>query len=189
LNFFGLKKGSRNRPSLLDELTDFYRQNRKIVYQYFIRLTYSSQESEELTQETFYQAVKSIHRFKGESSLKTWLLQIARNVYRNKVRSLTKDRAYVSDAADMSLLPDESRNPAEIAFRDQTRNEIRSVLQQLPDDYRDVLIFREIEGLSHDEIANILRKTPQTTRVLLHRAKARFRDLYEKEVTRPDESV
>lgn len=158
------------------------------MYQYFVRLTFSSQESEELTQETFYQAVKSIHRFKGEASFKTWLLQIARNVYRNKVRSLARERAMLT-AADMTLLPDESQSPAEIASRDESRMEIRAVLEQLPDDYRDVLIFREIEGLSHEEIAHILRKSPQTTRVLLHRAKARFRELYEIEVTRPDESV
>ena len=158
------------------------------MYQYFARLTFSSQESEELTQETFFQAVTSIHRFKGESSLKTWLLQIARNIYRNKIRALAKERALYA-AADASLVPDASPNPAEIAQREQDRKEIRSVLMKLPDDYRDVLILKEIEGLSHDEIAQILGKTPQSARVLLHRAKARFRELYENEVTRPDESM
>jgi len=181
------RKGSRNRLSLLDELTAFYRQNQSIVFDYFIRLTYSSQESEELTQETFYQAVKSIHRFKGQSSLKTWLLQIARNVYRNKVRSWVKQRKIFSSAEDIEIHQDERNNPQFIADQKQSRSEIHLILQLLPDDYRDVLIFREIEGLSHVEIAQILNKTPQTTRVLLYRAKERFKELYQKEVKRHDE--
>ncbi len=183
------RKGSRNHLSFIDELAEFYKQNKSIVFDYFIRLTYSIQDSEELTQETFYQAVKSLHRFKGQSSLKTWLLQIARNVYRNKVRSWAKQRKFFSSAENIEKHHDEKDNPQFITDQKQSKNEIHFILRLLPDDYRDVLIFKEIEGLSHMEIAQILNKTPQTTRVLLYRAKERFKVLYEKEVKKHDETM
>lgn len=175
-------KRDRNRRSLLEDLTDFYRQNKSVVFAYFYMVTGSNQESEELTQETFYQAVKSIHRFKGNSSLKTWLLQIARNVYRNKVRSWERERKMMFISDDLDVHGDETYNPKEILLNNQSNKEILDVLNQLPDDYRDILILKEIEGLTHAEIAEILGKTPQTTKVLLHRAKQKFKDLYKKEM-------
>lgn len=180
-------KKDRKQHSLFDDLTDFYRKNKEIVYAYFFKVTGSVEESEELTQETFYQAVKSIHRFKGHSSLKTWLLQIARNVYRNKVRVWVRDRKLFSASEDIEFHSDDTQNPQRISLQNQSRNDIQSIFKKLPEDYRDVLIYKEIEGLSHGEIAQILGKTPQTTKVLLYRAKQRFKELYENEVVRYEE--
>ncbi|WP_442595880.1 RNA polymerase sigma factor [Neobacillus sp. D3-1R] len=179
----------RKRNSLIDDLTDFYKKNKGIVFSYFLKVTGSPEESEELTQETFYQAVKSIHRFKEQSSLKTWLLQIARNVYRNKVRSWVRDQKLYSITEDIDLHGDDSQNPQRISIQNQSRNEIQAVFLKLPEDYRDVLVFKEIEGLTHREIAQILNKTPQTTKVLLYRAKQKFKELYEEEVIRHEETM
>ncbi|UFJ39514.1 sigma-70 family RNA polymerase sigma factor [Brevibacillus humidisoli] len=186
--FDQLKRNHRARSSLLDELTGFYKKYKSLVYVYFFQLTGSSEESEELTQETFYQAVKSIHRFKGHSSLKTWLLQIARNVYRNKVRSWARDQL-VYAPVEVELQPDETNNPQEVALQKYSHSLIQQIFRLMPEDYRDVLIYKEVEGLSHMEIGEILNKTPQTTKVLLYRAKKRFRQLYDLEVIRDEGTV
>jgi len=181
-------KGNDRSQSLFDDLTDFYRNHHSIVYAYFIKVTGSVTDSEELTQETFFQALKSIHRFQGKCSLKTWLLQIARNVYRKKVRTWARDKSvFISE--DVELCGDETLNPQRISQQKQARNEIHIILRQMPEDYRDVLILKEIEGLSHAEIAQILGKTPQTTKVLLHRAKQKFKDLYQNEVVYREETM
>ncbi|MBP1930163.1 RNA polymerase sigma factor [Ammoniphilus resinae] len=181
-------KGNHQRQSLYEDLTDFYRNHHSIVYAYFFKVTGSVTDSEEFTQETFFQAVKSIHRFQGKCSLKTWLLQIARNVYRNKARTWARDKS-VFASADIELCGDETLNPQRISQQKQARSEIQTILGQMPDDYRDVLILKEMEGLSHAEIAQILGKTPQTTKVLLHRAKQKFKDLYQNEVIYHEETM
>ncbi|WP_199616925.1 RNA polymerase sigma factor [Paenibacillus alkalitolerans] len=179
-DWFG-KKNEAGFSTLEEELTRFYRMHRNIVYAYFFRVTGDREESEELTQETFYQAVKSIHRFKGRSSMKTWLLQIARNMYRNKVRSWVKERKY-RDFGEMGEYGDETYNPQRIVMQQNSRQEVVRAFQQLPMDYREVLVLKEIEGLAHADIAQILGKTPQTTKVLLHRAKQKLREHYQSEV-------
>ncbi len=172
----------------MDKLEEFYKDNRSIVYLYFYNLIGSPEESEELTQETFYQAVKSIHRFKGQSTLKTWLMQIARNTYRNKIRALAK-RKYVETTEKIELQGDETFNPQKILSERQVTCDIQRIFKQMPPDYRDVLIFKEVHGFSHAEIAQILEKTPQTTKVLLYRAKKKFKALYEKEVVYREETL
>lgn len=184
-----LKKNHETRGSLLDELTEFYKKHKPVVYVYFLQVLGSEQESEELTQETFFQAVKSIHRFRGESSIKTWLLQIARNVYRNRVRKKMRDEQYVVDAEVIDTLADNSSNPQKVLMQRQSMHDIQRIFRQMPEDYRDVLIFKEIEGLSHAEIAAILGKTPQTAKVLLYRAKKKFKELYDQEVGKHEQSL
>ncbi|MBO8163468.1 MAG: RNA polymerase sigma factor [Brevibacillus sp.] len=186
--FDQMKRHHRARSSLFDELTGFYKKHKSLVYVYFFQLTGSREESEELTQETFYQAVKSIHCFKGHSSLKTWLLQIARNVYRNKVRAWARDRL-VYAPEEIELHPDETNNPQEVALQKYSQSLIQRIFMRMPEDYRDVLIYKEVEGLSHVEIGQILKKTPQTTKVLLYRAKKRFKQLYDLEVIRDEGTV
>lgn len=186
--FDSFRNGKKVKHSIMDDLTDFYHNHRAIVYTYFLKVTGSQDASEELTQETFFQAVTSIHRFKGNSSLKTWLLQIARNIYRNKVRTWVKDRNLFDDE-DVSEQGDHSFDPQTVSLQKQTKQDVLNILTKLPEDYRDVLIFKEVHGLSHVEIAEILNKTPQTTKVLLYRAKQKFRDLYKNEVVFYDESM
>lgn len=182
------RKGSKSNGSLMEELTEFYRSHKFIVYAYFFKITGSRDVSDELTQETFFQAVKSIHRFKENSTLKTWLLQIARNVYRNKVRTWVKDKDFIA-SNEVELQSDDSLNPLNVSLSNQTKHEIQQIFAQLPEDYRDVLVFKEIQGLSHVEIAQILQKTPQSTKVMLFRAKKRFKELYQNEVVHDEKSM
>jgi len=188
LDWFGRKKEA-SRRTLTEELTDFYREHRSLVFAYFHRVTGSREESEELTQETFYQAVKSLHRFEGKSSLKTWLLQIARNVYRNRVRTWVRDRKHRAEFEVLEGIADDSKSPEHLLHQSETREELSRLLLRLPEEYREVLVLKELKELSHADIAHILGKTPQTTKVLLYRAKQKLRDLYEREVLRHEEPL
>src|SRR5690554_5942875 len=76
----------------MQRVQQLYELYKKLILRYFLRLTGNMEEAGELTQETFYQACLSIHRFHQKSSAKTWLYAIARNVYLKNLRKKTKDK-------------------------------------------------------------------------------------------------
>jgi len=131
-----------------------------------------------LTQETFYQAYLSFKTFKGSSKRSTWVVGIARNVYLKHCR---RERYISQKEINFNQLraPD-AEEPAKVLDTKESETEIITVLQTLPEQYSSVIIFREIEGLSFEEIGKLLMKSPSTVRVLLFRAKKRFRELYTK---------
>lgn len=160
------------------QLAELYNRHRKAVFGYLFRMSGDRAEAEELTQETFYQAVLSIHRFRADASVQTWLLKVARNVFLKRLRR--RGREQPVEDAEVLLEPggQSLAGPEEQLLRDDDRAAVERVLVALPEAYRTVLVLREMEGLSHREIAQILNKTEATVRVLSHRARERFRALY-----------
>jgi RNA polymerase sigma-70 factor (ECF subfamily) len=164
----------------LKSLTDLYTRYKGAVFGYLYRMTGSATVAEELTQETFYQAVLSLHRFRGDASVSTWLLKVGRNVYlkslRRQGREVPQEPALLlADAAAPALRPEDH------LLLEEARATVQTVLAQLPETPRTALILREVQGLSHREIAVVLEKTEPTVRVLIHRARERFRELYLRE--------
>lgn len=158
---------------LFAELHDEYR---PMIFRYLYRCTGSYDLAEELTQETFYQAVLSIAGFRGESSVSTWLCRIARNVCSKNARKashlLLTEPAWCETVAAMEGNPEEALCGVELA------GQVERTLSQLPENYRLVILMREVENLSYDEIGAALGKSPQTARVILFRAKKRFREIF-----------
>ncbi len=139
-------------------------------------------------QESFLSAFQAIDRFEENSALGTWLHRIVVNVCLMKLRS----RARRSELSIDTLLPafDESGHhahavrrwkqaPDEQLLRDETRRLVRGCIDQLPDDYRTVLLLRDIEELSTEETAEILGATTGTVKTRLHRARQALRTLLE----------
>ncbi|OPX87856.1 MAG: ECF RNA polymerase sigma factor SigE [Pelotomaculum sp. PtaB.Bin104] len=160
----------------MKSFTQLYQEYRPMIFRYLYRCTGSYDLAEELTQETFYQAALSIAGFRGESGVSTWLYRIARNVrskHRRKAsRLLPAEPAWFETAAATNGDPEESLCEAELAGR------VESVLASLPENYRSVILMREVENLSYEEIGAALGKSPQAARVILFRAKKRFREIY-----------
>ncbi len=160
----------------MKSLAELYKAYRHMIFRYLYRCTGSHDLAEELTQETFYQAVLSIAGFRGESSVNTWLYRIARNVcskHRRKVNhSLPADPAWCDTAAATDGNPEEALCWSELA------GQVERTLSLLPEDYRSAILMREVENLSYDEIGEALYKSPQAARVILFRAKKRFREIY-----------
>jgi len=158
---------------LLDELYDEYG---LMIFRYLYRCTGSYDLAEELTQETFYQAMLSIAGFRGESGVSTWLYRIARNVCSKNARKANYlfpvDPAWFETAAAREGDPEEALCGAELA------GQVNRALSFLPEDYRSAILMREVEKLSYDEIGASLGKSPQAARVILFRAKKRFREIF-----------
>jgi RNA polymerase sigma-70 factor, ECF subfamily len=152
------------------------------------RFLHRDEDCADAVQEAFLSAFQAIDRFKGNSTLGTWLHRIVVNVCLMKLRA----RSRRSEVSIDALLPtfDESGHhahavrpwkqpPDEQLLRDETRSLVRRCIDILPDDYRTVLVLRDIEELSTEETAEILGAKPGTVRTRLHRARQALRTLVE----------
>lgn len=147
-----------------------------MVFRYLYHLCGDPDLAEELTQETFYRAVLSLPRFQGKSSVSTWLLAIARRVHSKERRRQQK----LNTPENLEALTAPEPDMPEFAWsRQQLRADLQKALQLLPKHYRQVILWREVEEMSFEEIGALLGKTPATVRVLLFRAKKRCRELLE----------
>jgi len=163
----------------IKSIKDLYQEFQQPIYRYLLRLSGSHQAAEDLTQETFYQAVMSIYRFKGNSKASTWLYKIARNTYLNEkkhqiktIKLEQKMESQVENYYAGQPTPDKSFEKKLIAEK------VHHALQLLPEHYRTVILLREYEELSHAEISKVINKTPASSKVLLYRAKQKFKEEY-----------
>ena len=145
------------------------------------RLLRSQEDRIDAVQECFLSALQAIGKFEGKSTLGTWLHRIVVNACLMKLRA----RTHGVQASIDGLLPqfDESghhaqsvrrwsNTPDERLIREETRSLVRSCIDRLPEDYRTVLLLRDIEELSTDEAAAILGAAPGTVKTRLHRVRA-----------------
>ncbi len=151
-----------------------YRRHRASIFRYFYRMGGNYHLAEELTQETFYQAAVSLDGFRGESALSTWLFRIAFYVYTGHLRRNREVRSLDRDIPDNNR----ARDPARAAENAETMRLAGNALQKLPVRYRAAIVLREIEGLTFEELGAVLDVSPSTARVILFRAKERFRSLF-----------
>ncbi|HEX8068964.1 MAG TPA: sigma-70 family RNA polymerase sigma factor [Pyrinomonadaceae bacterium] len=156
------------------------------IYALLYRLTEDAEEARDLTQETFLQAFRAIQHFRGEADLRTWLYRIAVNQARNRWRWWRRRRrsATVSlDATDedherplAARLPDErSVNPEEAALTRERERMLMQALRALSRVYREVVVLRDVEGLSYEEVAATLELSVGTVKSRLSRGRAELR--------------
>lgn len=162
----------------MKEIEELYEHYGKRIFNYFYYLTYDSCRADDLTQETFYQVIVSIARFKGNSSVSTWLYGIARNVF---LKSLRMKKNGIIETGEESLLesiPDHEATPEETVEKKDTAALVRTVIRMLPEQYATVLILRDKEGLSYSEIGKITGLSDATVKVSIYRARQKFREEY-----------
>ncbi len=147
-------------------MDEVYRQYAQTVYRYLLSLTRDADTAEELTQETFYQAVKSIDRFDGSCQITTFLFGIAKNVWYNAYRKKQKEPEPLTKAESIGVASAENDVLASMG-----REKILVAVHRMPEPGREVLYLRLLGSLSFAEIGAILGKTENWARVTFYRAK------------------
>lgn len=149
----------------MKEVDELYRLYGKDIYGYIFSLTKEKSLSEDLLQETFLQAIGGINKFNADSSVKTWLFSIARNVWFNYLRQNKKqpDFAILSDIASHENIEESTINSEKVKL-------ILDFISQKDEKARQVMMLR-IEGFSFWEIAARLHLSEGSARVLFHRGK------------------
>ena len=148
------------------------------VNKYLFCLTHNNDISEELTQETFYKAVKKIHTYKGDCKISVWLCQIAKNLWYDQCRKNKK----IVDMEDDDLLDIEALDTTEeqVISNDEKLSLYRK-MQKLDESTREVIYLRITGELSFNEIATILNKTENWARVTFYRGKQKLKEVDENE--------
>ena len=132
-------------------------------------------EVEDVAQEVFLKVFTRITAFDGRSRFYTWLYRVAANTAKDHVKKRSRRPAVALE--EDARIESPAHGPADSAERAEARRQVRAAIDELPVRYREVLALRELEGLSYNEIAAILRVSIGTVESRLHRARARLKQV------------
>jgi RNA polymerase sigma-70 factor (ECF subfamily) len=154
------------------------------IFGYLYRMVGDRAWAEDLAQEAFIQAHQHLKRLGPPYDFKSWVYRIAGNMALDGLRRYRREVPLPDwDGGEVSgpELADQRREgaPEDQAGLSDVRAAVWRVIHQLPDNYRQILVLREIDGLAYNEIAVVLGISLDNVRVTLHRARLQFRDLYE----------
>jgi RNA polymerase sigma-70 factor (ECF subfamily) len=151
------------------------------LYGYALTLTRNQTEAEDLVQETCLLAVRAFGQLMPDSNLKGWLFVIMRNAWLNQLRHTRSGPRFVElDAEDEDRaywLDHLGSDPHILYVKKLEREEVRTAIESLPRRYREIIVFRDIEGFSYKQIANMLGCPTGTVMSRLGRARQKLRRL------------
>ncbi len=149
-------------------IEEVYRQYASTVYRYLLSLTRSSDIAEELTQETFYRAIRASDRYDGSCSITTWLCAIAKRVRLEHARKHPANE-------DISVQAIPTGSAEEEVMASEGRLEIMRRLHAMPEPTREVMYLRIFGGLAFKEVGEVLGMTENRARVIYYRGKEKLR--------------
>jgi RNA polymerase sigma-70 factor, ECF subfamily len=143
------------------------------IFRLIQRMVGGSDAADDLAQEVFIRAYRSIGDFKGESSLYTWLYKIALNLCRNHYR--TRGRRPVHEELEegdgATGLEAGGGSPEDEVFRREFWQQLRRGLDELPDEQREAVVFCDLEGMSYEEMAEVMGVPIGTVRSRIYRGR------------------
>lgn len=154
------------------------------IYGFALRFTANPTDAEDVTQETFLKAYRSIRRFRGDAKFSTWLYQIAKNQCINRFhrgrrrfvhRSVSLDEVGLDQGLPLLQLETDAPSPEATSIADETHAQLAAAIASLEPHYRAALILRDVEDLDYGEIAQILAVPVGTVKSRIHRARAELR--------------
>lgn len=172
----------------MDSFRQVYELYFKDVYRYVLHLSQDVSVAEEVTQETFFRAMKSMPSFRGECKMSVWLCQIAKHIYfadkkKQKRRQDAVARlkgmtgcASANAAGDMPSGPAASRSLESLLCDEADAMKIHGILHELEEPYKEVFMLRVFGELPFKKIAHIFGKTESWARVTYHRARLKIVD-------------
>ena len=146
------------------------------LYGYAMTLTRDTTEAEDLVQDTYVRAARAVNRPDSTENLKGWLFVIMRNAWLNQVRHRNAGPLFV-DLDSNESTREAHDNPHVVYLRKLEREQVREAILSLPDAYREIVVLRDIEGFTYQEIAMVLECPAGTVMSRLGRARGRLRKL------------
>lgn len=176
------KKGDR---MAFEELMDGYF---KRIYSIAYRMSGNADDASDMTQEVMLKLYRNIKSFGGKSRFSTWVYRVATNTCLDELKKLRRHTSYSIDSeletSDGSMtveIEDDSPTPEQKAENSELKALVAKALNKLGDEHRAVLVLRDIQGLSYDEIAKILACSEGTVKSRISRARANLKKILEKD--------
>ena len=164
----------------------------KQVYNLALRTVGNEEDAADMTQEVFLRAYRALGTFRGESKFSVWLYRLTTNICIDFLRSRGRRPTVSLTAADEDEEPqeldvaDDRFDPVQSLERAELRRAVQRGLASLPEDYRRILMLRELSGLSYAEIGQVLRLEEGTVKSRLFRARKKLCDFLRKDGNLPD---
>ena len=164
----------------------------KQVYNLALRTVGNEEDAADMTQEAFLRAYRSLVSFRGDSKFSVWLYRLTTNICIDFLRSRGRRPTVSLTAADEDEEPqeldvaDDRFDPVQSLERAELRRAVQRGLASLPEDYRRILMLRELSGLSYAEIGQVLRLEEGTVKSRLFRARKKLCDFLRKDGNLPD---
>jgi len=167
-------KGDANA---FEEIVRAYEKN---VYNIALRMTSDREDALDISQESFLKAFHSLHTFRGDGKFSVWLYRIVSNTCLDFLRSRARRSELSLNVEDENgetaeqEIRDDTLSPERLYERKLTREALRDGLMRLPEDQRKILLLREIQGLSYEEIAEVLSLESGTVKSRIYRARRKL---------------
>jgi len=147
------------------------------LFGYAMALTRDLTEAEDLVQETYLRATTAANRPAANNNLKGWLFVIMRNAWLNQVRHRNNGPRFVELETGEQSIDETQENPHVVYLRKLEREQVREAIESLPDAYREIVVLRDIEGFTYQEIATVLHCPAGTVMSRLGRARGKLRQM------------
>ena len=141
-----------------------------VVYRYLLSLTKNESLAEEIAQETFFKALKNIHKYDPEQKMLTWLCTIAKNTYFSEIKRFAKYQQLVGSEQD------DEQSIIDVLIDGEASMEILKALHSLPEPYKEVFTLRVLGSLSFKKIGEVFLKSESWARVTFFRSKAMIKE-------------
>jgi RNA polymerase sigma-70 factor (ECF subfamily) len=147
------------------------------LYGYALVLTRNMTEAEDLVQDTYLRAASAAHQPDAGSNVKAWLFVIMRNAWLNQVRHRNSGPKFVELDTGGPQGDELQESPHVVYLRKLEREQVQRAIESLPDAYREIVVLRDIEGFTYQEIATVLDCPAGTVMSRLGRARGKLRKL------------
>ncbi len=161
----------------MQDIKEIYENYCNSVYKYLICLSHDKEISEELTQDTFYIALKNIKKFREECPVDMWLCKIARNLWYKEIKKLKRDEKHFLDNIDLAdISKDLNIIESDFIKKEELKN-IKKQIEKLDNETKEVINLRIYGDLSFRTIGNILGKSEVWSRVTFYRGKEKIKQI------------
>lgn len=168
--------------SAFEEIFEAYQ---GMIYNLALRYCADPTRAEDLAQEALLKIATKLHTFRGRSSLKTWIYQVAVNSFRSRLRKRRLDTRSLDEESGPREPVDQTVSPEDRAYGSELNQQLARALARLPEAFREAVVLRDVEGLSYREIAEILGCRPGTVRSRIARGREALRHTFGGREARP----
>lgn len=182
---FLIKKAAKGDVDAFEMLIEEYQ---KKVYNIALGILKNHDDANDIAQEVFIKIFKSIKNFKGESSFSTWIFRITTNACLDEIRkrknnqTVSTDENIVLDDGEVTKqIIDDGPSPDEIYEKNELKKYVAKAISNLGEEHRTVIVLRDIQGFSYDEIADILDCPKGTVKSRINRARLMLKDILKKD--------
>lgn len=167
-------------------LEELVKRNERNIYNTLYHLDPNRSDLADLTQEVLFRMARSVKNLRNPGTFKFWLNQIITNLFYDELRRKTRrlatismDVPYAESDSDIQAareIPDIAKIPEERTLGSELDNHIKEAIENLPEQFRIVVVLRELQGLSYDEIAEITKSNIGTVKSRLARARSKLQE-------------